>query len=49
MWQYSCSLQYFMWISPYIRKYKKKDFTLKEYWISIVDLKRDFDIEERMN
>ena len=33
----------------YIRKYKKKDFTFKEYWDSIVDLKRDFDIEERMN
>ena len=28
---------------------KNKDFTLKEYWDSIVDLKRDFDIEERRN
>ena len=36
------------WISHYIRRYKRGVITLKDYWISIVDLKREFAIEDRM-
>ena len=36
------------WINHYIKMYKSGRLSLSEYWKKIVDLKKDFNIEERI-
>ena len=36
------------WINHYIKMYKSERLSLAEYWKKIVDVKKDFDIEERI-
>ena len=36
------------WINHYIKMYKFGRLSLSEYWKKIVDLKKDFNIEERI-
>ena len=37
------------WINKYIKEYKTAEISLSEYWDKIVDIRKDFAIEDRIN
>ena len=36
------------WVKHYIKQYKSNKLTLRQFWDCIVDLKKNFDIESRL-
>ena len=37
------------WIKKYIRQYRRCEISLQQYWDKIADIKKDFDIEQKLS